>query len=121
VHREDHEQSPAISRWGWRFHHLGIPADGELSDATPLPEYGMYVSGFESSPYGIQRMRFTLDSPVHELVKTLPHLAFEVDDIETALAGKTVITPPNSPAAGVLVAMIVDDGCPIELIQFGIR
>lgn len=119
MHREDYEQPEAISRWGWRFHHLGIPTDRELSDATALPEYGMHVSGFESSPYGIQWMRFTSNSPVHELVKTVPHLAFEVDDIESALAGKTVITPPNSPSPGVLVAMIVDDGCPIELIQFG--
>jgi hypothetical protein len=121
VHREDHEQPPAISRWGWRFHHIGIPTDRELPDQTALPEYGMYVSGFESSPYGIQWMRFACDSPVHELVKTVPHLAFEVDDLEAALAGKTVIAPPNSPSPGMLVAMIVDDGCPIELIQFRIR
>jgi hypothetical protein len=121
VHREDHEQPLAISRWGWRFHHLGIPTDRELPDETFLAEYGMYVSGFESSPYGIQWMRFTPDSPVHELVKTVPHVAFEVDDIDSALVGTTVITPPNSPSPGVLVAMIVDDGCPIELIQFGAR
>jgi hypothetical protein len=121
MHRQDHEQPPAISRWGWRFHHLGIPTDRELPDEVFLPEYGMYVSGFESSPYGIQWMRFTANSPVHELARTVPHLAFEVDDLGSALAGKTVLTPPNSPSPGVLVAMIVDDGCPVELIQFEMK
>jgi hypothetical protein len=78
----------------------------------------MYVSGFPSSPYGVEWMRFEADSPVSELVKTVPHVAFEVDDIDEALKGKEALTPPNSPSAGVRVAMIVDDGCPIELIQF---
>ncbi|MBN1631852.1 MAG: hypothetical protein JW990_19010, partial [Thermoleophilia bacterium] len=56
--------------------------------------------------------------PVHELVKKVPHVAFEVDDLDEALRGKTVLMPPGSPSAGVRTAMIVDDGCPIELIQF---
>jgi hypothetical protein len=118
VDREDDQQPEAIERWGWRFHHLGIPTDLEMPGEIALPELGMHVSGFESSPYGVQWMRFAPGSPVHELVRTLPHLAFEVDDLDAALVGKTVITAPNSPSAGVLVAMIVDDGCPIELIQF---
>jgi hypothetical protein len=64
-------------------------------------------------------MRYEPGSPVHDLIQSVPHLAFEVDDLEAALAGKEVLTPPNSPSPGVRVAMIVDDGCPIELIQFG--
>ena len=118
MHREDDQQPEAIARWGWRFHHLGIPTDVVTPGETELTELRMYVSGFESSPFGVQWMRFAPDSPVHDLVRTVPHLAFEVDDLDAALAGKSVLTPPNAPSPGVLVAMIVDDGCPIELIQF---
>jgi hypothetical protein len=81
----------------------------------------MYVTGFESSPYGIEWMRFEDDSPVPEITRTVPHLAFEVDDLEAALQGKEVLTPPNSPSDGVLVAMIVHSGAPIELLQFAQR
>jgi hypothetical protein len=63
-------------------------------------------------------MRFEADSPVSELVRTIPHVAFEVDDIEEALRGRTVLSAPNSPSAGVTAAMILDNGCPIELIEF---
>jgi hypothetical protein len=78
----------------------------------------MYVSGFPDSAYGIEWMRFEADSPLSELVRTRPHVAFEVDDIDEALKGKHVITPPCVPSSGVRVAMILDDGCPIELIEF---
>jgi hypothetical protein len=63
-------------------------------------------------------MRFDADAPYPELVKTVPHVAFEVDDLAAALEGKEILTPPNSPSEGVTVAMIVDDGAPVELLQF---
>jgi hypothetical protein len=78
----------------------------------------MFVSGFESSPYGIQWMRFDSDAPYPEIVKTLPHVAFEVDDLTAALEGKEILTSPNSPSEGIMVAMILDNGAPIELLQF---
>ena len=116
--REDHEPPPATLRWGWRYHHTGIPTDRPRDGERYLPQFKMYVSGFPESPYGIEWMRFETDSPVPELVRTLPHVAFEVDDIEEALNGKQVLSPPGSPSAGVRAAMIIDNGCPIELIEF---
>lgn len=116
--RKGHEPPAAVAEWGWRFHHLGVPTDRPQTGEYYLEAFKVHVSGFESSPYGVQWMRFEPDSPVHELVQRVPHLAFEVDDLETALVGKEVITPPNSPSPGVTVAMIVDQGCPIELLQF---
>ena len=118
MYRDDKQPPEAVERWGWRFHHIGIPTDRVMPGEVALPDYGMFVSGFESSPYGVQWMRFDPDSPLPYLVRTVPHLAFEVDDLNAALAGKMVITPPNSPSPGVLVAMIEDNGCPIELMQF---
>jgi hypothetical protein len=41
-----------------------------------------------------------------------------VDDLAAALVGKEILTPPNSPSEGVMVAMILDQGAPIELIAF---
>ncbi len=119
--RQDHELPDAVGTWGWRYHHLGIPTDVVRDDERYLEQFGMYVSGFESSPYGIEWMRFEDDSPVSELIRTVPHLAFEVDDLEAALEGKQVLTPPNSPSDGVRVAMILHDGAPVELLQFDRR
>ena len=116
--RKDDEPPPASQHWGWRYHHTGVPTDESREGERYLPDHKMYVSGFPESPYGIEWMRFETGSPVAELVMTVPHVAFEVDDIDEALLDKTVLSPPGSPSAGVRAAMIVDNGCPIELIQF---
>ena len=100
-----------------RYHHLGIPTSTSHPDERYLAEYGMYVSGFETSPFGIEWMRFDEGSPLPELVRQVPHVAFVVDDLEAALEGREVLIEPNSPSPGVLVAFVVDNGAPVELLQ----
>ncbi len=116
--RQDHEAPAAIAVEGWRYHHIGIPTQTPRPGEIHLPQLKIHVAGFESSPYGIQWMRFDADAPYPEIIKTVPHVAFEVDDLATALEGKDILTPPNSPSEGVTVAMIVDNGAPVELITF---
>ena len=116
--RQDHEPPPATRRWGWRYHHTGVPTVERRDGERYLPQFKTYVSGFPDSPYGIEWMRFETDSPIPEVVRTVPHVAFEVDDLDEALEGKDILSPPGSPSPGVRAAMIIDHGCPIELIQF---
>jgi hypothetical protein len=99
-----------------RYHHLGIPTTTPRPDETYLANFGVFISGYESSPYGIEWMRFEADSPLPELVKTVPHVAFEVDDLASELEGHELLIAPNSPSAGVTVAFIVDNGAPVELL-----
>jgi hypothetical protein len=44
--------------------------------------------------------------------------AFEVADLASELAGREILIPPNSPSDGVRVAFIVENGAPIELLEF---
>jgi hypothetical protein len=76
------------------------------------------VSGYETSAYGIEWMRFEPEAPVPELVRTVPHVAFEVDDLSAEIAGKEILIAPNSPSPGVTVAFIVENGAPVEFLQF---
>jgi hypothetical protein len=101
-----------------RFHHIGIPTKTPRPGETYLPLYKVYYSGFETSPFGVEWMRYEPDCPLPEIVKTVPHVAFEVDDLERELEGREVIIAPNSPSAGVRVAFIEDNGAPIELLCY---
>ena len=101
-----------------RFHHLGIPTDRGLPEEDYSQRYKLYASGYLESPYGVEWMKFDRDCPLPELVKTVPHVAFVVDDIQAAVAGKQILIPPNSPTDGVTVAFIVDNGAPVEFLQF---
>jgi hypothetical protein len=107
--RQAHE-APAVTRQGWRYHHIGIPTDTPRLAEQYVPHLKLYVSGFETSPYGIEWTRFEEDCPVSELVRNVLHVALEVDDLDREIQGKELLGEVSSPYEGVRVAMIVDDG-----------
>ncbi len=100
-----------------KYHHLGIPTDQKLDDEIYLKHLKMYVSGYGKSPYGVEWVRYEQDADFPDIVKNLPHVAFEVDNLQEAIKGKNVIIQPNSPSPGVIVAFIEDNGAPIEFLQ----
>jgi hypothetical protein len=100
-----------------RYHHLGIPTREKREGEKYLEAFKMYVSGYVDNPYGVEWMRFEADSPLPELVKTVPHVAFEVDNLNEELEGQEILIEPNSPSEGILVAFIVHNGAPIEFLQ----
>ena len=100
-----------------KFNHIGIPTHQPLDGEIPLPHLKITVSDHQNNPFGIQWQRYWDDAPYPELVKTVAHVAFEVDDLEAALLGQRVIIEPNSPSKGVVVAFIEVNGAPIELMQ----
>jgi hypothetical protein len=118
--RLDNELPEATEKWGWKYHHLGIPTDRKMPGETYFPDYKFYYSGFDTSPYGVEWMRYEEGSPVDKLIQSVPHLAFEVTNLDEELKRHNfkLLTPPNSPSDNVLVAMIEHNGAPIELIEF---
>jgi hypothetical protein len=100
-----------------KYHHIGIPTGKKLKNEIHLAHLKMFVSGYDKSPYRIEWIRYEPDAPYPEIVKTIPHVAFEVDNLEEAIKGKKVIIPSNSPAPGILVAFIEDHGAPVEFLQ----
>jgi virulence-associated protein VagC len=100
-----------------KFDHIGIPTHERFVGEISLPHLKITVSDHQNNPFGIQWQRYWDDAPYPELVKTVPHVAFEVDDLEVALEGRNVIIEPNSPSDGVVVAFVEVNGAPVELMQ----
>jgi len=118
--RKEFDPPEIIKEWGWKYHHMGIPTKEVKENERYIPHLKFYVSGFPESPYGIEWMRFEEDSPIHDLVKNIPHIAFEVEDLDAEISKRkfNILTKPNLPSEGVRVAMIEHNGTPIELIEF---
>ncbi len=116
--RRPDELPSAVAKLGWRYHHLGIPHAEPRAGERHLERLGIHVAGFETSPYGIEWMRFEPGCRVPEIVRTVPHVAFVVDDLDAALEGKEILIAPNAPSSGIRVAFILDDGAPVELLEF---
>ena len=118
--RKEHELPFAIEKWGWQYHHIGIPVKDPIPGEKYIPHLGLYVKGFDTSPFGIEFMRFDENCPFDDIIKNIPHIAFIVPDLNEAIKKFEVITKPNSPMEGLIVAMIKHNGAPIELMEFKI-
>lgn len=118
--RLEHELAASIDKWGWKYHHLGIPTNLKMPNEKYIPHFKFYVSGFSTSPFGVEWMRFEPDSPFDKLIQTVPHIAFEVQNLDYELANRdfNIIVKPNPSSEGIRVAMIEHNGAPIELIEF---
>jgi len=118
--RNDNQAPIVIEKLGWKYHHIGIPTKESLPGERYLSHLKFYVSGFVNSPFGIEWMRFDDDCPIAEIIKTVPHIAFEVDNLDKALSQNDfeIIAPPATPSLGVRAAMIKHNGAPVELIEF---
>lgn len=101
-----------------RFHHVGIPTARKLPNKDYNAELKIHGSGYFETPYGVEWHNFDDDNELPEIIKTMPHVAFEVEDVYEAIKGKTVILKPNSPVDDVVVAFIMDGDALVELIQF---
>jgi hypothetical protein len=101
-----------------KYHHIGIPTKEKHKNESYLKTFDLFHTNFNDNPYGIEWMRFGEGCPVPELVKTVPHIAFEVDDLDAELEGKEILIAPNSPSEGVRVAFIVHNGAPVEFLEY---
>lgn len=100
----------------YEFHHLGIPTSVEGENEKFSEKTGMYTYD-NPGQFKIQWHRFTQDSPLPNLIKTVPHVAFKVDNLQEAIAGEELLLAPYEPIDDYFVAIINDCGVPIELIQ----
>jgi hypothetical protein len=100
-----------------KYNHVGIPTSRSFEGEIPLPHLKVTVSDHKNNPFGIQWQRYWEGAPYPELVKTVAHVAFEVDDLAAAIKEQKVLIEPNSPSPGVLVAFIEVNGAPVELLQ----
>ena len=101
-----------------KYHHIGIPTAEPKAGESYLKKYKLYCTDHESNPFGIQWMRFEPDCPLPLIVQTVPHVAFEVVDLERALEGHEILIEPNSPSSGVRVAFVLVGGAPVEFLEY---
>ncbi len=118
VIRKDNEPPFAISKKRMRFHHIGIPTTKHKPGEKYLKQYKFYVSGFDTSEFGIEWMRFEKDSPISKIIQKVPHIAFEVDNLEDAIKSKQLIGKIETPSKRVRTAIILENGAPVEFLEF---
>lgn len=100
-----------------KFSHIGIPTTDEKNWDGFYEPGKIHYTDFSKDEYAIEWVKFDSDSPMPEMMQTVPHLAFLVDSIEEALEGKEILVDTFSPGDGVRVAFIKHDGAPVEFME----
>lgn len=100
----------------YRYHHMGIPADKIQPNERYSEAFKMYTSTADGD-FRIQFHRFDANSPLHPMIKELPHVAIQVDDLLSEIKGREILLGPYEPIKGYKVAIINDRGAPVELIE----
>lgn len=101
----------------YEFSHIGIPTTEE-KDWDGFYEPGkIHYTEFDKDEYNIEWVKFDKDSPMPELMRTTPHVAYFVPNMEKALLNKEILVETFSPGEGVRVAFIIHNGAPVEFME----
>ncbi len=99
------------------YHHTGMPSDGEWEDEIKVPHLNLAYLPGKLNTYGVEWLRFEEGNKNPDIIKYIPHIAFEVDDIDKAIVGEKVIYHSGRDDSGIIVAMIEVDGASIEFLE----
>ncbi|MEB7892026.1 hypothetical protein NGK36_22530 [Hafnia alvei] len=97
----------------YEFHHFGIPVQDGNKNGVFSEKVGMYTTD-NPGRFRVQWHRFTEDSALHPLIKSIPHIAFRVDCLAEAIKDEDILLGPYEPIDDYCVAIINDAGVPIE-------
>ena len=104
-----------------RFDHIGVVTDQPQEGESWVEATRVWVTSPRAHPYNVEFLRFEPDSPVTGPLRTEPHVAYRVDDIEASLRGHEVLLEPFPPAPdpGFLTVAFVQVGTAVvEFMQY---
>lgn len=100
------------------FHHIGLPTHDRQPNESYVAETKVWVTDPADHRYRVEFLRFESDSPVTGPLRDMAHVAYRVDDMKAAIAGKEIILEPFTPMPGLSVAFVKEDGAVIEFMKF---
>ena len=109
--------SAAVARA--QFDHIGIVTDERRPGELWVEATRVWVTSPREHPYNIEWLRYEDDSPVTGPLRSEPHVAYRVADVDEAIKGKTVVLAPFEVADGFLrVAFTYEGGALVEFMQY---
>ena len=76
----------------------------------------VWVTDASKDKYSIEFLYFEVDSPMAAAIQEQPHVAYEVEDIDAALEGKSILWPKMD-VGGAYIAFVYDNDTVVEFYQ----
>ena len=100
------------------FSHVGIPTTVIHEGEQHNKNGGFYVTDFSKSSSKVEWLRCEDHCGLPALLQKTAHVAFVVEDLEKALEGAELLLKPMMASDELKIAFIVEDGAPVELMQY---
>ncbi len=103
-----------------KFDHIGIVTTQKQPRESWVEATRVWVTSPRDHQYNVEFLRFEPDTPVTGPLRTEPHVAYRVDDLERSIEGHEIVLEPfdASGTGFVRVAFVHVDGALIELMQY---
>ncbi len=101
-----------------RFHHIGLVAQEEKPGETYYDSLQVWGTNPDDDPNRVEWVRFAPDSPLADTpVAKMPHVSWQVDNLDAALEGKETVVGPLDVGGGIRIAYFLQDGALIEYLE----
>jgi hypothetical protein len=101
-----------------KINHFGVPTSIKQENENYAEGMKLFLTDFNNSPNKIEFLRFEEGSPMPELLQKVAHIAYEVPSLKEEMEGKEILIEPFVAGEGLTCAFIVEEGIPIELMEF---
>lgn len=101
----------------YKLAHVGIPTTFEQKHETYSEELHVHLTDPSENQYQIEYLRFVSGTPLPDILTKQNHVAYYVDNLETAMKDGEVIVMPMVVNPSRRIAFIMLDGLPVELIE----
>ena len=101
-----------------KINHFGVPTTTKQANESYAEGLKVWLTDYSQSANKIEFLRFEEGSCMHDLIQTVPHIAYEVDSLEEALKGANMLTEVMALSDELSVAFIEEEGIPIEIMCY---
>lgn len=104
-----------------RFDHVGLVTADEQPGESWVEATRVWVTSPRAHPFHVEFLRFEDDSPVTGPLRTQPHVAYRVDDLDEAMRGHRVLAEPFHPAPDpdfLTIGFVEVGGSVVEFMQY---
>ena len=99
-----------------KYLHTGMIVGEKLPDMIYMEPLKVWVTDASKDKYSIEFLYFEVDSPMAAVIQEQPHVAYEVEDIDAALEGKSILWNKMD-VGGAYIAFVYDNDTVVEFYQ----
>ncbi len=99
-----------------KYLHTGMIVGEKLPEMVFVEPLKVWITDASKDKYAIEFLYFEVDSPMAAAIQEQPHVAYEVENIDEAIAGKSVLWQKMD-IGNAYIAFVYDNDTVVEFYQ----